>query len=274
MTSFATLETSQESSRPLEIYEIEIGTQVLRYTSAEDDLGVDGEVYRATSIARGPLEAGADSSARGLTVTLPSNNELVQRYRNVVPGVPAQLSLWRLQRDEIPTFDTRILLFRGLVVSVKFVQDGYTAELSVRDRESAQNRNMPRFTFGAHCGHILYDSRCGATTTGKNVVGTVSAVTGNIITLPGANAKPDQYYRGGYCRPVSGEPDFRLILSHVGNNLTLLLPFASNPLGTSVQAFAGCDHTIDGDCALKHDRVAAFGGFAWVPRKNIFQSGL
>jgi hypothetical protein len=247
MTSFATLETSQESSRPLEIYEVEIGSQTLRYTSAEDDLTVDGEVYRATAIARGALEVGSDSSARGLTVTLASNNELAQKYRNVVPGVSAQMSLWRLQRDEVPTFDTRILLFRGLVVSVKF---------------------------GAHCGHILYDSRCGATTSGKNVIGTVSAVTGNVITLPGANAQPDQYYRGGYCRPVSGEPDFRLILSHVGNNLTLLLPFASNPLSTSVQAFAGCDHTIDGDCATKHDRVASFGGFAWVPRKNIFQSGL
>jgi len=31
---------------------------------------------------------------------------------------------------------------------------------------------------------------------------------------------------------------------------------------------------IDGDCALVFDNVVEFGGFAFVPKRNIFQSGL
>jgi hypothetical protein len=41
-----------------------------------------------------------------------------------------------------------------------------------------------------------------------------------------------------------------------------------------MQAFAGCDHLIEGDCALVFDQVAEFGGFAFVPSKDIFAQGV
>jgi uncharacterized phage protein (TIGR02218 family) len=207
-------------------------------------------------------------------LTLPGDNPFVALYRNVVPGIRTSVNVWRLQRDEVPTFNTKILLFKGQVMSVRFPQNGYTAEVVVRSIEQALNRNVPRFTFMGMCNHVLYDSRCGVSSDPYDVIGTVSAASGNTITLPGANAQPDQYYRGGYCRPVSGDQDFRLILSHVGNVLTLLLPFHVNPVGLSVQAFAGCNHLVTGDCATKFNNVLRFGGFAWVPNKNIFQTGI
>jgi len=274
MTSFSSLEISRESSRPLEIYEIRVGNDTYRYTSAEDDVTVAGDLYEATAVSRNNIEQGSDSQARNLLVTLPGNDPFAARYRNVVPGEKATVNVWRLQRDEVPTFNTRILLFKGQVMACRFPQDGYTAEVTVRSIEQALNRNVPRFTFAGMCNHILYDDRCQADPNLFDLVGTVSAASGVTITVPGANAKPDQFYRGGYCRPVSGDVDFRLILSHVGNVLTLLLPFSVNPVGVSMQVFAGCDHLITGDCALKFDRVISFGGFHWVPRKNIFESGL
>lgn len=274
MTSFATLESSRESSLPLEIYEITLGSDEYRYTSAGGDLTVGGVTYTALPIARNSIEQGSDSQARNLVLTLPGDNPFAARYRNVVPGQRANVNVWRLQRDEVPEFNTRILMFKGQVMSVRFPQDGYTAEIAVRSIEQALNRTVPRHTFMSMCNHILYSSACGADPLLYDVIGSVSAVTGNTITLPGANARPDGFYNGGYCRPVSGDDDFRLILSHVGNVLTLLLPFATNVTGVSVQAFAGCDHLVDGDCATLHDRVAEFGGFPFVPNRNIFQSGL
>lgn len=274
MTSFATLEASRESSRPLEIYEVIQGTEISRWTSAEDDLVVGGETYEATPISRNNIEQGSDSQVRNLVLTLPGDNDFAEKYRLVVPGQRASVTVWRLQRDEVPTFNTKILLFKGQVMSVRFPQDGFTAEVVVRSIENALNRNVPRFTFMGMCNHILYDSRCGVSSDPFDVIGTVSAISGNTITLPGASSQPDQFFRGGFCRPVSGDPDFRLILSHVGNVLTLLLPFHVNPVGLSVQAFAGCDHTVTGDCALKFNNVLRFGGFPFVPNRNIFQTGL
>lgn len=274
MTSFATLESSRQASRPLEIYEFTLGADVYRYTSSDADVTVAGDTYQALAISRNEVEQGSDSQARNLVVTMPGNNQLAARYRNVVPGLRAVVNVWRLQRDEVPTFNTRILMYKGQIMSVRYPQDGYTAEVVVRSIEQALNRNVPRFTFMGMCNHILYDDNCGVLSADYDVIGTVSAASGNTITLPGANAQPDQYYRGGYCRPVSGEQDFRLILSHVGNTLTLLLPFANNPVGAQVQAFAGCNHIITGDCALKFNNPGRFGGFPYVPSKNIFQTGL
>jgi hypothetical protein len=274
MTSFATLEASRESSRPLEIYEILIGNDEYRYTSGPSDLTVGASIYTATAISRNAIEQGSDSQARNLVLTLPGDNAFAARYRNIVPGQRATVNVWRLQRDESPSFNTRILLYKGQVMSVRFPQDGYTAEIAVRSIEQALNRSIPRYTFMGMCNHILYSPACGADPLLHDVVGTVSAVSGNTITLPGANAKPDGFYNGGYCRPLSGDDDFRMILSHVGNVLTLLLPFAEDVNGAQVQAFAGCDHLVDGDCATVHDRVAEFGGFPFVPNKNVFQTGL
>lgn len=274
MTSFATLEASRESSRPLEIYEISIGADQYRYTSNDADLTVGADVYTALAISRNNIEQGSDSQARNLILTVPGDNPFAALYRNVVPGQRASVNVWRLQRNEVPTFNTRILMFKGQVMSVRFPQDGYTAEIAVRSIEQALNRSIPRYTFMSMCNHILYSPACGADPLLHDVVGTVSAVSGNTITLPGANSKPDGFYNGGYCRAVSGADDFRMILSHVGNVLTLLLPFAEDVNGAQVQAFAGCDHLVDGDCATVHDRVAEFGGFAFVPNRNPFQTGL
>lgn len=274
MTSFATYESSRESSRPLEIYQITIGADEYLYTSDAKDVTVGTVTYTAVAIARNSIEQGSDSQSRNLVLTVPGDNPFAALYRDVVPGRRATVNVWRLQRDEVPTYNTRILLFKGQVMSVRFPQDGYAAEIAVRSIEQALNRTIPRFTFMGMCNHILYSPTCGANPLANDVIGTVSAVSGNTITLPGASAKPDGFYNGGYCQPVSGDDDFRLIISQVGNVLTLLLPFAVDVNGAQVQAFAGCDHLVDGDCATLHDRVAEFGGFAFVPNKNVFASGL
>jgi hypothetical protein len=70
-----------------------------------------------------------------------------------------------------------------------------------------------------------------------------------------------------------GGVDRRLILSSSGDVLTLLLPFTSSPLGSTVIVFAGCDHTI-ATCKSKFNNVVNYGGFAFVPTKNIFQTGI
>ena len=57
--------------------------------------------------------------------------------------------------------------------------------------------------------------------------------------------------------------------------LTLLLPFNTTDVdvGTSVEVFAGCDHSL-ATCKAQYDNVANYGGFAFVPLRNPFESGL
>lgn len=272
MTSFNTLETSVESSRPIELYEFQIGANVYRFTSAEDALTVGSDDYEPEAIARNHVEQGSDAATRTLTITVPASNPFAEQFINVVPGERASVNVYRYQRDEVPPFNTTVLLFKGVVQSVRFPNDGHSAEIAVRSIESALNRNVPRFTYMGMCNHILYDANCGANPSSFNFIGIVSAVSGNDVTVTGAGASGFDF-EGGYARPT-GANDFRMVLAQAGDVLTLLLPFADSIIGGNLQIFAGCDHLITGDCALVFDKVNNFGGFGFVPNRNVFQTGL
>lgn len=272
MTTFDALQTSTENSRPIELFEFIIGSTTHRFASSEDDIVIGADTYVAEAIARSKIEVGADQSNKNVVVTVPVANAVAQQYITVPPGQKATLNIYRYQRDEVPTFGTQLLMFKGQVQSGRFPSDGQTGELAVRSIETALNRNIPRFTFMSMCNHILYDDQCGVDPASFTHVGAASSVTEETITVAGAGASGIDFV-GGFLRPASAT-DFRMIIAQSGDVLTYLLPFASDPTGTNMQVLAGCDHLIEGDCALVFDNVAEFGGFAFVPNKNIFESGL
>ena len=275
MTAFPDFEESLEASRPLEIYVFTLGAETFRYTSAEDSLTVATFTYTPMAISRSQISQGSDARNKNLLITIQSVDPFAAKFVNVPPGQKAAVSVFRLQRDEVPTFNTQILLFKGFVQSVSYPQNGHSAEIVVRSIETALNRKIPRFTFMGSCNHVLYDSRCGVNPSLFDHTGNVSAESGapvgSIITVDGAAATGLDFV-GGFCKPTSAT-DFRAILAQAGNDLTLLLPFATSPLSSNVQVFAGCDRLIGGDCGLVFDNVLEFGGFAFVPNRNPFGSG-
>ena len=272
MADFPTLASSVEDSRPIELFEFSLGATFFRFTSAEDELTVASDVYTPLAIGRGRIEQGSDQSNRNLSVTMPTGTDFAQKYITIPPGEKAGLNIFRYERDESPAFDTQVLLFKGNVQSVRFPNDGHSAEFAIRSIESALNRNLPRFTYAAMCQHILYDAACGAIDTDFDHTGIASSTSNNTITVSGASASGLDFV-GGYLRPTAVN-DFRMITAQSGDVLTLLLPFQADPTGVSMQVFAGCDHLILGDCALVFDQVANFGGFAFVPNKAIFETGI
>jgi len=159
-------------------------------------------------------------------------------------------------------------------MSVRFTNDAHNAEIACRSVEAAVNRNMPKFTFMGMCNHLLYDNQCTVDPSLFEHVGNVDSISGETITVAGAGLQPDGFFTGGYVQALGGANDFRMVRLHVGDVLTLLLPFQANVLNTSVQAFAGCDHVLTQDCALKFDNVINFGGFHFVPNRNVFETGL
>lgn len=272
MTTFDLRESSTEDSKPVELYEFILGSTSYRFTSAEDDVVIGSDTYLTSAIGRSRLEQGSDQNNRTLTVTMPASFSLPQLYVGVPPGQQATINIYRYQRNEVPSFGTQILLFKGQVQTCRFPNDGHSAEFACRSIESALNRNIPRFSFMGMCNHILYDSNCGVLEADFDYIGNADLVDENQVTINGLAASGIDF-TGGYVRPT-GTVDFRMVLSQSGDVLTLLLPFAEDPTGSNLQAFAGCDHVLTGDCALIFDNVENFGGYAFVPNKNIFQTGL
>jgi hypothetical protein len=272
VTSFESLETSVEGSVPIEVYRFVIGGETFLYTSTEDELTIGTDVYQPTPIDRSTFSQGPDDRAQLVTFTLPQLNEFVVRYLSVAPGAPATVTVIQLQRNEVPTFDTQIVRFQGRVRSVRYTDDDL-AEVGVQSQEYALSRTIPTRVYSMQCNLMLYSPDCGASTVGHSLLSaTVTAVSGNTITVAGVAASGLDFV-SCYVKP-NGQDDLRTIYGQSGDVLTLLLPFASSPLGSTVDVFEGCDHLQDGDCQTKFGRGIDNGGFFFVPLKDIFQNGL
>jgi hypothetical protein len=272
VTSFDVLESSAESSVPIEVYELAIGNDVYRYTSTEDPITLGANTYSPEEIERGSLAQGQEERSRLLEITLPMLNPFAVRYLNVVPGERAEVTIIQLQRNEVPTFDTQLVRYRGRVRSVRY-DDEDNAVLGCQSLEFALSRTIPNFVYSGLCNWFLYGSGCGADPASHSLVSAlVTNVSGNVITVDGVSGSGKNFV-GGYCKMTSAN-DFRMVIAQSGNLLTLLLPFAVSPLGGTVDVYEGCDHDLLGDCEAKFGRGLEFGGFYYVPKKNVFRSAL
>ena len=276
MTTFDTFESSVEGSRPVEIYEFSIGAQTYYYTSSEGSVTVGANDYTEEALSRGSIAKTAQKDPT-LSIKIPATNEFAARYIGPVPTDRATLSIFRRQRSAT-TGNLNVLIFKGDILSVKFPGDGTLAQIEARSIEGRTSAQMPRMTYQGVCNNFLGDRNCLVDMSGHNHIGTITAVSGNVITLSGASTALNVNgqvidFVGGYCTPT-GVSEYRSIIAQSGNDLTLQLPFSFDVTGASVQAFAGCDHIRDSDCALVYNNVSEFIGFHFVPTRNPFESGL
>jgi len=264
-------ETSVATGRPVEIYEIIAGPTTYRYTSAEDDQTVGIQTFSAVAgLKRGSTKDGPGQREHDFQLELPTSDPVAQIFVGVQPGIRIQLKVSRFHRDDTPTPEV-VQIFDGFVQSASFTDQGKKCVLSARPTIASLGRQVPRRTYSASCNHVLYDSAtCKVDDTDpafRASTLTVMSQAGNILNLSSglSGTYPDGFMNGGFVEVV-GVADYRLILDHVGNVLTLLLPFATVP--TTVNVFAGCDHTI-ATCSSKFSNVDRFGGFAFVPKRNV-----
>lgn len=272
MVSYDEAESSAAASRPVELVLFEIGSTTYRYTTGPLALTVLGNAYSPEAVSISSVVLGASAHDQTVQIEVPSTNAFARLFIGVVPADVATCSVLRVQRSESSPFATTQLRFTGRVKAVKFSNDGTKAQVGVQSLESALNKQMSAFTYQGPCNHQLYSAGCGADPGAHTFTGTVSVVSGATITVPGVNASGKDFV-SGFCHPTA-IADFRMVISQAGDVLTLLLPFASSPLGQDVDVVEGCDHLLDGDCSVKYDRVLEYGGFAFVSLRNPFASGL
>tara|TARA_R110000744_G_scaffold380215_1_gene500232 strand:- start:26854 stop:27684 length:831 start_codon:yes stop_codon:yes gene_type:complete len=273
--TYEAFEDLQEGSAPVELYTFTIGSTIYRWTSAEDNITEAADVFTAIPIDRGTIKGGGpDTRKEFLVITVAGDNPVVTQYINSVPGVAATVKIERIQRPDGPAFEV-ITLFNGTISSVAFTNAGRTAKIRIVPLVTSQSKPVPTATYQGLCNHVLYDDGCQVDDTDaafRLSTAACTAVSGSTITVTGADANGDGYYTGGFVE-TTGSDDRRLILDQTGTLLTLLLPFTTSPLGTNVTVFAGCDHAIS-TCSSKFSNVINFGGFAWVPSKNVFATGI
>lgn len=270
--TFAASEQSASNASPVEVYDFALGLQIFRYTTGEESVIVDSNTYTPLEISRSSVSFSQEQQGDVISIRLPASNNLVRRFINNVPGQQGTLTIRRLHRTD--NTNQTIVLFKGIVRSVAFTLFGKSAEILVQPITAGLSRTMPRYNFSGVCNHVLFDTGCKINSAAFRHIEVIDGVSSNVYTIRNLSAgRPNGWATGGFVQVGAGS-DFRLIVDHVGDNITLQTPFPSDiGIGTEVQVFAGCDHSIS-VCSSKFNNVPNFGGFNWVPRENVFVKGV
>lgn len=273
--SFAGFELSAESGQPLELFEFVLGGDTFAFTNTEDEQMFSGTTYVPAAISRSPISIGSEQRTEVLVVEMEATQPFARKFINIVPGAQASCTISRVHRTD--SGQEVVVFFKGIVRSVGFTSDGIKAQIAVLPLSRGMSKSVPIFLYANLCNHVLYDVRCKVVADSFRHTGTVLSVNGNVYTISGLAGSPADVApggtQGGFVR--IGNTDWRLILSQNGDDVTLLLPFNLTDVdaGTSVDVFAGCDHSIS-TCSSKFSNVPNYGGYAFVPTKNPFETGL
>lgn len=272
MADYFTLETSVQNSRPVEIYSFrQGGGAFLNYTSAEQPIVVGGTTYTPVPIKRTTPQKAKEISQTRLEITMPSDDVLLDPFRSILSAVRLDVTISRVQLFEgSPAGPSTVyVVFKGYVASVVFNDE--EASLELHPFNERFRREMPRYTYQSLCNHELYDARCKVVEGFFDYSGLVSGVNGNLITVNGASGAGATAFVGGFIRTLAGD-NWRQILAQDGDTLTLLIPFNTVVIGTTMVLQQGCDHSLS-TCLSKFNNVVNFGGFPYVPEKNPFEQG-
>jgi len=267
--TFAAREASAESGQPIELYDFRLGTESFLWTTDGVAVTYNSLTYQPVEVRRSNLNFSQDSRAEALNVTVPASSALVRKFINSVPGQRATLTILRVHRNDPD--NQLVQFFKGIALTVAFTLNGLEAEIAVVPITGELANTIPRFVFSRQCNHVLFDNACQVVQSLFRHQDDVTGVSGDTITVQGLTLKGSGWAAGGYIALSSGE--FRQVIEHTGDNIRVLLPFPTTPLGETVEVFAGCDHSIE-TCNSKFNNVPNFGGFAWVPLKNPFATGL
>lgn len=271
--SYDIQEKSVEVGQPVELYVLSISNTTYYMTSADQDYVALGVTFTATELSRSQIAISPDERNDIVTLTLPASHPYPKRYVSIIPGQRGVLTIYRVHNTDSAA-ETQVI-YKGLVRSVSFSRDGQEARLAVMPVTAALSRTIPRFVYSGLCNHVLYGPKCKIVEALFRHHNTCTAISANglDLTITGLSVKGSGWATGGFISV--GASDYRLIVAHSSNTISLLIPFPSDlpVLNQTVDVFAGCDHSI-ATCKTKFNNIVNFGGFAFVPKRNIFATGL
>jgi hypothetical protein len=266
--TYGSLELSTELGRPVELYHFVVGTDVYRYTSAEDEFTSSAGVFLPRNISHTAVALSSGDRKGSMELTLPADDPIALCFLGMVPGQPILLTIYRAHRGDAELYN----VWSGRVVSSAFRKNATVCTLACLTTEATLSQTIPSFKYQGVCNHVLYTGDCGVSKEDHKYVGELTVATGSTITVPGLlAAKGAGWALGGY---VSlNDVDYRLIIGQAGDVLTLTLDFGDGAVGQVVSVYAGCPHSL-AVCVSKFNNAVNYGGYPYVPILNPFGGSL
>jgi uncharacterized phage protein (TIGR02218 family) len=261
--TYAAVETSAQSARPVELYEFLSGATPYRYTSADGDISYGGNTYTAVPISRGAVEATSETARLALEITCARSLAVLDLFATLPPDEIVAVTLRRLHAGD----GEAITMWMGRVLNVTW--NSAAAEIHCESVFTSLKRSGLRRLYQISCPHVVYGPGCALARASFKATKTVSAVAGVTLTVASLGAA-DGYYAGGYLEWInSGVTYRRAIRSQVGGSVVISFPLPGLAAGASVDLYPGCDHSL-ATCGGKFANHLNYGGMPYFPEKNPF----
>jgi uncharacterized phage protein (TIGR02218 family) len=259
------MEKSEMVAMP-ELYVLRYGVTIDRYTSWPTDITFLGNLYKAGSIKRGSFDIDSELSNTKIDIAAALYPAFL-RYVSNMPIMPTLVTIYRSITDDYSQY---AIIFDGKVMYITVKNKQVTAHC---ETDSGLDIPWPRLIYESYCNHDLFDSGCQLDSALYRVIAVLSDINDSELTSTTFSTKPDGYFIGGW---VDFGGDMRMITNHVGNIITIQIPFDSSLIiGSEVDAYPGCSGSPD-HCKTKFltDNYNNFFGMPMIPSTNPVMWGI
>lgn len=249
-----------EAGQIVELFRMTVGQTVYYYTSYEIDFDFGGEIYEAI-----PIETkGFTNDDKMKPTPLKLSLILTEPATQYIANTPAEVITIEITHVLKTDTGENALFYIGRVMSVEIDEKGVTFNLE--SRTDVFRQKVPNVLHSSLCNNIVFDDVCQVAEQSFTDAVTISDITDSTISSPAFGARPNGYFTRGKVKTSYG--DIRMVTNHVGDVLTLQLPFDSRlKVGNEVSATAGCDRKRT-TCQTRFANIANYVGMPEIPVHN------
>lgn len=264
--TYNTLEISNESGKPVALYEFQYGNTFWRYNTSVEDIPLGGNDWLAHTITDdGVTQGGSDQN--DLQISVQANNPVAALFRNTQPSGKVWLKVRRYHIGD-PDSETP-LLWAGTVVNATLT-DPATVQMSCRSLGGTYDRNGLRLAWDRMCPHPLYGPGCFVDKSEHAYPRTIATMSGTNFSCEAHSEPEEGSFTGGFLeweRP-DGSFDRRGIENQTGNDFRVLGTTDGLEVGFEVTIYPGCVRNT-ANCKL-FSNLPNYGGFPHLPGKSPF----
>ncbi|WP_458321525.1 phage BR0599 family protein [Providencia sp. CRPN22473] len=265
--SFNVIETTNDSGRPVLLYEFRLLDKYWRYTSADSKITAAGSVWEPLGMTDDGVKQTGEAATDALNLTMPNTSAVVGLFIGTPPGSPVFLTIRKLHLGD----GDAAVCYVGEVQSINQGSNPTVATVTVATLSATMDRNGLRLAWSRGCPHVLYDRQCRVIKDHFKVDATVLSVGAGTVTSNTYAGFPDGYFAGGFIE--WNDPQYgverRGIESHTGDTITIFGTVDGLAGGFILKTYPGCPRTVTA-CNTIFNNLANYGGVPTMPDRSPF----
>lgn len=265
MTDMETHDTSVHDSIPIEAFLFVGPFGTYRYNDSEEDVTIEGQVYKSQTVLRDTIEVGTGLGNQGVvSVYVPFNSEVAVEHGYLSSPSYLTVTIYRLEHGTDYDTDKKTIWTgraKGYAIQGLMLQINTQSVIS-----GARTLQLLSAYWQRMCNFDLYDAdTCKVNKADHTETSTVTLVGPSAITVVDDGFADHALPIGEVVNTRTGEK--RLILDNLANVITLSFGFTDILVGDAVDIIRGCKHNTD-DCTLVFDDIINYGGWKFIPRSS------